>query len=150
MATVDDVKTALVNKLETSIASASPEQLAYIAKAVNSIEPPIAWSIKDSDFSSANYNGYFVDTTNGEVTITLPSVSGNTTGDGRVNIVDLKQNFQTNHLVITSSEIDDYIANAQLRLREKIGDFSHEMAIMGVMACLGFAKIGDSSRILDA
>lgn len=104
MATVDDVKTALVNKLETSIASASPEQLAYIAKAVNSIEPPIAWSIKDSDFTSANYNGYFVDTTNGEVTITLPSVSGNTTGDGRVNIVDLKQNFQTNHLVITSSE----------------------------------------------
>lgn len=104
MATVDDVKTALVNKLETSIASASPEQLAYIAKAVNSIEPPIAWSIKDSDFSGANYNGYFIDTTSGEVTITLPSVSGNTTGDGRVNIVDLKQNFQTNHLVITSSE----------------------------------------------
>jgi hypothetical protein len=104
MATVDDVKTALVNKLETSIASASPEQLAYIAKAVNSIEPPIAWSIKDSDFSGANYNGYFIDTTSGEVTFTLPSVSGNTTGDGRVNIVDLKQNFQTNHLVITSSE----------------------------------------------
>jgi hypothetical protein len=104
MATVDDVKTALVNKLETSIASASPEQLAYIAKAVNSIEPPIAWSIKDSDFSGANYNGYFIDTTSGEVTVTLPSVSGNTTGDGRVNIVDLKQNFQTNHLVITSSE----------------------------------------------
>ena len=104
MATVDDVKTALVNKLETSIASASPEQFAYIAKSVNSIEPPIAWSIKDSDFSGANYNGYFIDTTNGEVTITLPSVSGNTTGDGRVNIVDLKQNFQTNHLVITSSE----------------------------------------------
>ena len=95
MATVDDVKTALVNKLETSIASASPEQLAYIAKSVNSIEPPIAWSIKDSDFSGANYNGYFIDTTNGEVTVTLPSVSGNTTGDGRVNIVDLKQNFQT-------------------------------------------------------
>ena len=104
MATVDDVKTALVNKLETSIASASPEQLAYIAKAVNSIEPPIAWSIKDSDFSGANYNGYFIDTTSGEVTITLPSVSGNATGDGRVNIVDVKQNFQTNHLVITSSE----------------------------------------------
>ena len=104
MATVDDVKTALVDKLETSIASASPEQLAYIAKAVNSIEPPIAWSIKDSDFSGANYNGYFIDTTSGEVTVTLPSVSGNTTGDGRVNIVDLKQNFQTNHLVITSSE----------------------------------------------
>ena len=104
MATVDDVKTALVNKLETSIASASPEQLAYIAKAVNSIEPPIAWSIKDSDFSGANYNGYFVDTSTGEVTITLPSVSGNSVGDGRVNIVDVKQKFQTNHLVISSSD----------------------------------------------
>ena len=63
MATVDTVKTALVNKLETSITSASPEQLAYIAKAVNSIEPPIAWSNKDSDFSGDNYAGYFVNTT---------------------------------------------------------------------------------------
>lgn len=104
MATVDTVKTALVNKLETSIASASPEQLAYIAKAVNSIEPPIAWSLIDSDLTAANYNGYFVDTTGGEVTITLPSVSGNSVGDGRVNIVDVKQKFQTNHLVISSSD----------------------------------------------
>lgn len=104
MATVDTVKTALVNKLETSIASASPEQLAYIAKAVNSIEPPIAWSLIDSDLTAANYNGYFVDTTGGEVTITLPSVSGNSIGDGRVNIVDVKQKFQTNHLVISSSD----------------------------------------------
>ena len=104
MATVDTVKTALVNKLETSIASASPEQLAYIAKAVHSIEPPIAWSLIDSDLTAANYNGYFVDTSTGEVTITLPSVSGNSVGDGRVNIVDVKQKFQTNHLVISSSD----------------------------------------------
>ena len=27
---------------------------------------------------------------------------------------------------------------------------AYEMAIMGVMLCLGFAKIGDFSRILDA
>ena len=100
MATVDTVKTALINKLETSITSASPEQLAYIAKAVNSIEPPIAWMSKDSSFSGTNYTGYFVNTTDGEVTITLPNVGGNTVGDGRINIVDVKQNFQTNNLVI--------------------------------------------------
>jgi hypothetical protein len=63
MATVDTVKTALVNKLETSIASSTPEQLAYIAKAVNSIEPPIAWESKDSNFTATNYRGYFINTT---------------------------------------------------------------------------------------
>jgi hypothetical protein len=78
MATVDTVKTALINKLETSITSASPEQLAYIAKAVNSIEPPIAWASQDSSFSGVNYSGYFVNTTDGEVTVTLPNVGGNT------------------------------------------------------------------------
>tara|TARA_B100000287_G_C20669442_1_gene792862 strand:+ start:2413 stop:2838 length:426 start_codon:yes stop_codon:yes gene_type:complete len=106
MATVDTVKTALVNKLETSITNATPEQLAYIAKAVNSIEPPIAWESKDSSFTAENYSGYFINTTDGEVIITMPNVSGNTVGDGRVNIVDVKQNFQTNHVVLRQNGTD--------------------------------------------
>ena len=74
MATVDTVKSALINKLETSIANSTPEQLAYIAKAVNSIEPPIAWESKDSSFTATNYRGYFINTTNGQVIITMPSI----------------------------------------------------------------------------
>ena len=70
MATVDTVKSALINKLETSITNATPEQLAYIAKAVNSIEPPIAWESKDSSFTATNYRGYFINTTN-HVTINI-------------------------------------------------------------------------------
>lgn len=106
MATVDTVKAALINKLETSITNSTPEQLAYIAKAVNSIEPPIAWETKDSNFTAENFNGYFVNTNNGQVIITMPNVSGNTVGDGRVNIVDVKQNFQTNHVVLRQNGTD--------------------------------------------
>ena len=106
MATEDTVKSALINKLETSITNSTPEQLAYIAKAVNSIEPPIAWESKDSSFTATNYRGYFINTTNGQVIITMPSVSGNTVGDGIVNIVDVKQNFQTNHVLLRPNGTD--------------------------------------------
>ena len=101
MASIDTVRNALLDKINTSIASATPEQLAYLTKAANGIEQSTTWSTDAVDFNADSYGGHFVNTSAGAVTASLPSVAGNVEGDGKITFVDVAQNFQTNALTIS-------------------------------------------------
>jgi len=101
MASIDTVRNALLDKINTSITSATPEQLAYLTKAANGIEQSTSWSTDAVDFTADSYGGHFVNTSSGAVTASLPSVSGNVAGDGRITFVDVAQNFSTNALTIS-------------------------------------------------
>jgi hypothetical protein len=101
MASIDTVRNALLDKINTSISSATPEQLAYLTKAANGIEQSTSWSTDAVDFTADSYGGHFVNTSSGAITATLPSVGGNVEGDGRITFVDVAQNFQTNALTIS-------------------------------------------------
>ena len=100
MASIDTVRNALLDKINTSITSATPEQLAYLTKAANGIEQSTSWSTDAADFNADSYGGHFVNTSSAAVTATLPSMGGNVAGDGRITFVDLTQNFATNSLTI--------------------------------------------------
>lgn len=56
----------------------------------------LAWSVKTADFTAVNGNGYFVDTSTGAVTVTLPASPS--TGD-TVRIIDLS-NASTNNITV--------------------------------------------------
>jgi len=101
MASIDTVRNALLDKINTSIASATPEQLAYLTKAANGIEQSTAWSTDAVDFTADSYGGHFVNTTAAAVKATLPPMTSNIAGDGRVSFVDLAQKFQTNNFTIS-------------------------------------------------
>lgn len=101
MASIDTVRNALLDKINTSIASATPEQLAYLTKAANGIEQSTSWSTDAVDFTADSYGGHFVNTTAAAVTATLPPMAGNVAGDGRISFVDLAQKFQTNNFTIS-------------------------------------------------
>ena len=101
MASIDTVRNALLDKINTSITSATPEQLAYLTKAANGIEQSTSWSTDAVDFTADSYGGHFVNTSSGAITASLPSVSGNVAGDGRITFVDVAQNFSTNALTIS-------------------------------------------------
>lgn len=101
MASIDTVRNALLDKINTSITSATPEQLAYLTKAANGIEQSTTWSTDAVDFNADSYGGHFVNTSSGAITASLPSVSGNVAGDGRITFVDVAQNFSTNSLTIS-------------------------------------------------
>lgn len=101
MASIDTVRNALLDKINSSIVSATPEQLAYLTKAANGIEQSTSWSTDAVDFTADSYGGHFVNTSTGAVTATLPPVSGNIAGDGRITFVDLAQNFATNSFTIS-------------------------------------------------
>ena len=101
MASIDTVRNALLDKINTSIASATPEQLAYLTKAANGIEQSTVWSTDAVDFTADSYGGHFVNTTAAAVTATLPAMGGNVAGDGKISFVDLAQTFQTNNLTIS-------------------------------------------------
>jgi len=100
MASIDTVRNALLDKINTSISSATPEQLAYLTKAANGIEQSTTWSTDAVDFTADSYGGHFVNTSSAAITATLPSMSGNVAGDGRITFVDLTQNFASNALTI--------------------------------------------------
>lgn len=101
MASIDTVRNALLDKINTSIVSATPEQLAYLTKAANGIEQSTTWSTDAVDFTADSYGGHFVNTTSAAVTASLPSVGGNVAGDGKITFVDLAQNFATNNFTIS-------------------------------------------------
>lgn len=101
MASIDTVRNALLDKINSSITSATPEQLAYLTKAANGIEQSTSWSTDAVDFNADSYGGHFVNTSSGTITASLPSVSGNVAGDGRITFVDVAQNFSTNALTIS-------------------------------------------------
>tara|TARA_B110000858_G_scaffold188275_1_gene233580 strand:- start:164 stop:589 length:426 start_codon:yes stop_codon:yes gene_type:complete len=101
MASIDTVRNALLDKINTSIVSATPEQLAYLTKAANGIEQSTTWSTDAVDFTADSYGGHFVNTSSAAVTATLPAVGGNVAGDGKVTFVDLAQNFATNNFTIS-------------------------------------------------
>jgi hypothetical protein len=101
MASIDTVRNALLDKINTSIASATPEQLAYLTKAANGIEQSTVWSTDAVDFTADSYGGHFVNTTAAAVTATLPAMGGNVAGDGKISFVDLAQTFQTNNFTIS-------------------------------------------------
>jgi|TARA_B110000908_G_scaffold172781_1_gene243191 hypothetical protein len=101
MASIDTVRNALLDKINTSIASATPEQLAYLTKAANGIEQSTSWSTDAVDFTADSYGGHFVNTAAAAVTATLPPMGGNIAGDGRISFVDLAQKFQTNNFTIS-------------------------------------------------
>ena len=101
MASIDTVRNALLDKINTSIVSATPEQLAYLTKAANGIEQSTTWSTDAVDFTADSYGGHFVNTSSAAVTATLPAVGGNVAGDGKVTFVDLAQNFAANNFTIS-------------------------------------------------
>ena len=101
MASIDTVRNALLDKINTSIVSATPEQLAYLTKAANGIEQSTTWSTDAVDFTADSYGGHFVNTSAGAVTASLPPVGGNVAGDGKITLVDVAQNFATNALTIS-------------------------------------------------
>ena len=101
MASIDTVRNALLDKINTSITSATPEQLAYLTKAANGIEQSTSWSTDAVNFNADSYGGHFVNTTSTAITASLPSVAGNVPGDGKITFVDLAQNFATNALTIS-------------------------------------------------
>ena len=101
MASIDTVRNALLDKINSSIVSATPEQLAYLTKAANGIEQSTSWSTDAIDFTADSYGGHFVNTSTGAVTATLPPVGGNVAGDGKITFVDLAQNFATNNFTIS-------------------------------------------------
>lgn len=101
MASIDTVRNALLDKINSSIVSATPEQLAYLTKAANGIEQSTSWSTDAVDFTADSYGGHFVNTSAGAVTASLPPVGGNVAGDGKITLVDVAQNFATNALTIS-------------------------------------------------
>ena len=101
MASIDTVRNALLDKINSSIVSATPEQLAYLTKAANGIEQSTTWSTDAVDFTADSYGGHFVNTSAGAVTASLPPVGGNVAGDGKITLVDVAQNFATNALTIS-------------------------------------------------
>ena len=101
MASIDTVRNALLDKINTSIVSATPEQLAYLTKAANGIEQSTTWSTDAVDFTADSYGGHFVNTSAGAVTASLPPVGGNVAGDGKITLVDVAQNFASNALTIS-------------------------------------------------
>ena len=101
MASIDTVRNALLDKINSSIVSATPEQLAYLTKAANGIEQSTTWSTDAVDFTADSYGGHFVNTSAGAVTASLPPVGGNVAGDGKITLVDVAQNFSTNALTIS-------------------------------------------------
>jgi hypothetical protein len=101
MASIDTVRNALLDKINTSITSATPEQLAYLTKAANGIEQSTSWSTDATSFTADSYGGHFVNTSSGAVTATLPPVGGNVAGDGRISFVDVAQSFATNTFTIS-------------------------------------------------
>ena len=101
MASIDQVRNALLDKINTSIVSATPEQLAYLTKAANGIEQSTTWSTDAVDFTADSYGGHFVNTATAAITANLPSVAGNVAGDGRITFVDVAQTFATNNFTIS-------------------------------------------------
>jgi len=101
MASIDTVRNALLDKINSSIVSATPEQLAYLTKAANGIEQSTTWSTDAVDFTADSYGGHFVNTSAGAVTASLPPVGGNVAGDGKITLVDVAQNFAANALTIS-------------------------------------------------
>ena len=101
MASIDTVRNALLDKINSSIVSATPEQLAYLTKAANGIEQSTSWSTDATSFTADSYGGHFVNTSAGAVTATLPPVGGNVAGDGRISFVDVAQSFATNTFTIS-------------------------------------------------
>ena len=101
MASIDTVRNALLDKINSSIVSATPEQLAYLTKAANGIEQSTTWSTDAVDFTADSYGGHFVNTSAGAVTASLPPVGGNVAGDGKITLVDVAQNFASNALTIS-------------------------------------------------
>jgi len=103
MSTVDAVKANLLVRLNAVTTTATPEQLAYVAKALNSIEPPFTWFTITSNTTAQNFGAYFCDTlTTGPFTLTLPSTTGLSAGQAKVIVSDLRLGFGSNVLTLNA------------------------------------------------